>query len=93
MTPEEAQVKMSEWKVIEATSVWSDLMEGLRVLGKLHQNTLERAEDEKKLYKSQGAMQIIRTVMDARTNQMKELAEIVTGKSTRTTAKAARFDN
>jgi hypothetical protein len=93
MTPEEAQVKMSEWKVIEGTSVWADLVEGLKVLGKMHQNTLERSEDDRKMYRAQGSLQIIRTVLDARGNQIRELTDIIEGRSKRTTAQAARFNN
>lgn len=90
MTPEEAQARIAEWKLIEGTRVWNDFMEGVMVLGKMHLNTLEREVDEKKIYRSQGAMTIIKTVLDARGNQVKEALEIIEGKVW-TTAKSARF--
>jgi chaperonin cofactor prefoldin len=90
MTKEEAQTRIAEWKAVESTRVWNDFIEGMTVLGKMHRNTLERTDDDRKLYRSQGAMAVIRTVLDARMNQVKEALEIIEGK-TRTTDPSARY--
>jgi len=89
MTREEAQKRLDEWRIVEATGVWQDLMLGLGALERVHDMVLRESKDRDKIFKSQGAVKIISVIVKARENQIREAIEIMEGKH-RTTERSAR---
>jgi len=88
MTKEEAQKRINEWRIVEATTVWQDLMQGLGALERVHDLVLRKSKDRDKLFRSQGALEVVSIVARAKDIQIREAVETLDGK--RTTAQSAR---
>jgi len=88
MTKEQAQKRVEEWHIVAATTVWQDFIDGIGALERVHESVLRKSQDEKKIFKSQGALDVINVVAKARDNQIREAVEIMEGK--RTTEQSAR---
>jgi hypothetical protein len=89
MDKDKAQQRLQEWRIVEATGVWQDFVEGMKALEKVHILALRKTENEKKIYRSQGALDVISVVLNAPRNQVNEALSIVEGKQ-RTTGVPAR---
>jgi hypothetical protein len=89
MTREEAQNRINEWRIVEATTVWADLMQGLGALERVHELVLRKGKDRDKLFRSQGALEVVSIVARAKDIQIREAADVLSGK-TRATEKSVR---
>ena len=90
MTRDEAQKRINEWRLIEATTVWQDFLQGLGALERVHDLILRKSKDRDKLFRSQGALEVVSIVARAQAIQMREATDVLNGKA-RTTEKSARI--
>ena len=88
MTREQALQRVAEWKVIEKTSVWNDLVDGMIRLEMVHSLVLHKSTDPQKIFKAQGACDILGALLRAKDNQLKEANDVIEGK--RVTGQPAR---
>ena len=89
MTRDEAQKRINEWRLIEATTVWQDFLQGLGALERVHDLILRKSKDRDKLFRSQGALEVVSIVARAQAIQMREATETLDGK--RKTEQSARI--
>jgi len=80
MTREEAQNRINEWRIVEATTVWKDLMQGLGALERVHELVLRKGKERDKLFRSQGALEVVSIVARAKDIQIREAVETLDGK-------------
>jgi hypothetical protein len=64
-------------------------MQGLGTLERVHELVLRKSKDPDKLYRSQGALEVVSIVARAKDIQIREATETLDGK--RTTAQSARI--
>jgi hypothetical protein len=89
MTKDEAQKRINEWRIVEATTAWQDLMQGLGTLERVHELVLRKSKDPDKLFRSQGALEVVSIVAKAKDIQLREAVDVLDGK-VRTTERSAR---